>query len=184
MVLLGHSYGGFLALDYAVRYPGSLSHLILIGTAPAVDYWDELRANMRRRGATDAMIASFEPGGWSTDEGLRRNIGEIGWLNFARGHEQLAESVLRHTIYRAAARETCFALARTFDATARLKEIAVPTLIVVGAEDVFTPPFQAARLHAGIAGSTLVRVEGSGHFVYVERPEVFFPAVRGWLARN
>jgi proline iminopeptidase len=38
MVLLGHSYGGFLALDYAVRYPDLLSHLILVSTAPAVDY--------------------------------------------------------------------------------------------------------------------------------------------------
>jgi pimeloyl-ACP methyl ester carboxylesterase len=129
------------------------------------------------------MIASFEPGGWPTDEGLRRNIRKIGWLNFAPGHEHLADAVFRHTVYRAAARETCFQLVRTYNVTSRLKEITVPTLIVVGAEDVFTPPSQAARLHAGIPDSELVQVQGSGHFVSVERPEIFFPAVRGWLAR-
>lgn len=50
IVLFDHSYGGFLAPEYALRYPGSLSHLILADTAPAVDYWDELHANMRNRG--------------------------------------------------------------------------------------------------------------------------------------
>ena len=185
IVLLGHSYGGFLALEYALRYPDSLSHLILSSTAPAVDYWEELRANMRARGATEAMIASFEPGSWSTDEGLRKNIKEkVGWLNFGRGHEHLCEPVFRETIYSAAARERCFQLIRTYDVTTRLGEIRVPTLILVGAEDVFTPTSQAKRLHAGIQGSELVEIQGSGHFVYAECPDVFFPAVRSWLARH
>ncbi len=37
VALLGHSYGGFVALEYALRYPERLNLLILSGTAPAFD---------------------------------------------------------------------------------------------------------------------------------------------------
>jgi pimeloyl-ACP methyl ester carboxylesterase len=38
-------------LEYALRYPERLSHLILLDTAPTFDYWEEVKANARRKGA-------------------------------------------------------------------------------------------------------------------------------------
>lgn len=184
VLLLGHSYGGFIALDYALRYPESMSRLILISTAPAVDYWPEIRENMRRRGATAEMIESFESGSWPTDEELEAHVDLVGHLNFAAANEHLAREVTRETIYSAYARSAAFDLLQNYDVEPRLSEISVPTLVIVGREDVFTPMSQAQRLHDAIPGSELVVIEGAGHFNYAEQPEAFFSAVRSWLERH
>ena len=65
----------------------------------------------------------------------------------------------------------------------RLGEIRAPTLIVVGRDDVVTPPAQAERLHHAIPNSELVVLEHSGHLPYLEEPEAFFRIVRDWFAR-
>ncbi len=51
-----------------------------------------------------------------------------------------------------------------------LASIAVPTLVMVGDEDVATVPAKAERLHAAIPGSRLVTVPGAGHTSSVEQP--------------
>ena len=56
VAVLGHSYGGFIALEYALRYPDSVSHLILVDTAPVFDYGEEIMNNAIAKGATPAMI--------------------------------------------------------------------------------------------------------------------------------
>jgi proline iminopeptidase len=57
--VLGCSFGGFVALEYALRYPERISHLILLDTAPALDYSDEIEANARRKGATDEQLEAI-----------------------------------------------------------------------------------------------------------------------------
>lgn len=72
---------------------------------------------------------------------------------------------------------------QAYDVVARLPEIGVPTLIIVGRDDFICPPAQAERLHAGIPHSELLTFERSGHFPFLEEPAAFFDAVRGWLSR-
>jgi proline iminopeptidase len=64
VTVLGYSFGGFVALEYALRYPERISHLILLDTAPTLDYAEEIEANARRKGATreqlEALGASAE----------------------------------------------------------------------------------------------------------------------------
>jgi proline iminopeptidase len=184
VVVLGHSYGSFIALDYALRYSQQVSRLILISAAPAVDYWDQICANMKQRGATDGMIKSFQSGRWKDDRDVEQHFHLLGPLNFSRSKTNLAEQVFQHTIYCATAREAAFRLVRDYNLTARLGSVTAPTLIIVGREDVFTPPSQAERIHKGIPGPELLVFEKSGHSPYVEEPEAFFSAIRGWLART
>lgn len=181
IVLLGHSYGAFIALDYALRYPEHLSHLILISAAPAVDYWEEILRNMKARDATEEMLASFQAGRWADDAALERDFRVVMPLNFAPRNVRYAAPVLEHTIFSASAREVCYELLRDYDVAPRLEQIRVPALIMVGRQDVFTPLSQAQRVHTGIPGSTLTVFEESGHFPYVEEPDAFCAAVRRWL---
>src|SRR5439155_19360205 len=51
VAVLGHSYGGCVALQYALRYPRRLSHLFLVGTTAAWDYTDEIIAELQRLAA-------------------------------------------------------------------------------------------------------------------------------------
>ncbi|SEO52496.1 Pimeloyl-ACP methyl ester carboxylesterase [Actinacidiphila rubida] len=67
------------------------------------------------------------------------------------------------------------------DYTAMLPRIAVPTLVVVGSEDVFTPVADARFLHERIPGATLAVVEGAGHMPNLERPAEFDRALAGLL---
>jgi proline iminopeptidase len=71
-----------------------------------------------------------------------------------------------------------------YNVTARLGEIAVPTLITVGRDDFITPPSRAEIMHAGIPGSELVIFERSGHYPFVEEPEAFFAAAHDFLRRH
>ncbi len=64
-----------------------------------------------------------------------------------------------------------------------LEQLAVPTLIVVGDEDVLTPVDDSRRMHAAVKGSELVIVPQTGHLANLERPELFNDAVRAFLDR-
>jgi pimeloyl-ACP methyl ester carboxylesterase len=59
------------------------------------------------------------------------------------------------------------------DSSALLGTIDVPTLVVVGEEDVMTPPAEAERLREGIAGSRMVRITKAGHLSNLEQPRPF-----------
>src|SRR5687767_848005 len=59
------------------------------------------------------------------------------------------------------------------DATASLATIDVPTMIIVGEEDVLTPPRESRAMHTAIAGSRLEIIPGAGHVSNAERPAAF-----------
>lgn len=64
----------------------------------------------------------------------------------------------------------------------QLGRITVPTLIVVGAEDVATPPVKAERMHARIPGSKLVVIPGAGHISNIEQPDAVNAELEAFLA--
>jgi len=68
------------------------------------------------------------------------------------------------------------------DSTPMLSTIDVPTLIVVGGEDVVTPPRDARALHAAIPGSRIEVLQQAGHLSNVERPAAFNTVVTEFLA--
>jgi pimeloyl-ACP methyl ester carboxylesterase len=67
------------------------------------------------------------------------------------------------------------------DSDPLLPSIAVPTLVIVGAEDTMSPPSEALRMHAAIPGSTLVEIPGAGHLSNLEHPAAFTAAVSGFV---
>lgn len=70
------------------------------------------------------------------------------------------------------------------DAEEILEKIEVPTLIVAGTKDFFTPMSLAEEMHQRIQGSELVIVPGGSHYAPVEYPEVINPAVENFLSKN
>jgi pimeloyl-ACP methyl ester carboxylesterase len=69
------------------------------------------------------------------------------------------------------------------DSTPDLRRVAFPTLIIVGDEDVVTPPKDSESMHHAIAGSQLVVLPGTGHLSNLETPEAFSKALNGFLGR-
>lgn len=181
--VLGYSFGGFIALEYALRYPERISHLILLDTAPALDYGDEIEANARRKGATDEQLEALAAS--AEDEAESWRLWKLKEpLYFHTYDADLAERVMGRTLISVEAAEAGDAIIEDWDLTPRLGEISVPTLILVGKDDFICPPSQAKIMHEGIPDSKLAVFERSGHFTHVEEPEAFFDAVRGWLRRT
>ena len=70
-----------------------------------------------------------------------------------------------------------------FDRMAAIQNIAVPTLVVCGADDVVTPPKYAQYLSAQIPGAQLAMIPDAGHASYAEQPEALSQALTAFLDR-
>jgi proline iminopeptidase len=120
-----------------------------------------------------------------TDEAaFRQQIETLLPLYWRRFDADLGERILSSTVLSAEAAEAGGALAEGWSVVPRLGEISAPRLVLVGRDDFICPPSQARIMHERIPNSELVVFEQSGHFPYIEEPEAFFDAVRGWLQRT
>jgi proline iminopeptidase len=180
VAVLGHSYGGFVALEYALRYSERLGRLILLGTSPAFGHGEEVGANARRKGATQEQLEALEATPRDNKEAWRQ-WKTIEPLYFRDYDAELAERVMGRTIVSSYAGEAGDAILEGWDVTPRLGEIGAPTLILVGRDDFVCPPSRAEIIRERIPNSELVVLEQSGHFAHAEEPAAFFEAVRRWL---
>jgi proline iminopeptidase len=185
VVVIGHSYGGFLALEMAVRYPQRLSRLILVDTAPASPsrYADEIMRAARRQGATREMLAILQEEDPTDDASMRRQLRAVWPLYWRTSRSELSRYLMDKCIISVAGLARQGEL-QAFDMTPRLGEIEIPTLILVGRYDFIAPPCQAERLHTGIAHSELVVFGESGHFPFAEEAKSSAAAYGAGLARH
>ena len=126
-------------MEYALRYPERLSHLILFDTTPGGDYWEEVKANARRKGATPEQLDALEVSA-DNEEEFWRLFKLIEPLYFHTYVADLAERVLGRTIFSVEAAQTGDAIQEGWDLTPRLSEIFAPRLILVGRDDFICPP--------------------------------------------
>lgn len=161
--LAGFSFGGYISLELMKRRPEKVRALALVDTRASADddtgraKRDETIAVVREKGVqpvVDAMPAKL-----LSAESLRRaDLLERVQRMIARQKPETVEADL------AAMRDRP-------DSTALLREIAVPTVVVVGSEDALTPPADAQSMADAIPGARLVTVPASGHLTPMERPK-------------
>jgi proline iminopeptidase len=185
MVLLGHSFGSYIALTYALRYPHRLDGLIICSGAPALDYPAVMTMNAAARSTPQQLevFARLMSGPSASDEDWRRDWTAILPIYFHAFDPAIGAAMDANTIYSAAAYNhglvQCLPL---YNVTSRLGEIRVPTLLVSGRHDWISPPKQGGeRLRDGIPGAQLEIFEKSGHFPFIEENERFLARVRAFL---
>ena len=186
IILFGHSYGSFLAQEYALRYGDRLDGLILCATAPVIDYMDVIQANAAARGTPDQLTALGEAFGrpMADDADFRSIWLRLAPLYYKRYDPEVDAAIDATTVYSAAAwnhvNVNCLP---QFNTLPRLGEITAPTLVLSGAEDWITPPAQGERIRAGIPNAELVVFQESGHWPFIEEPERFKQVIRDWIDR-
>jgi proline iminopeptidase len=185
ITLFGHSYGGFLAMEYALRHQDRLDGLILSCTAPALDYPEVVFANAAERG-TPEQVAELEAGlgdPTSDDAELRRMLGHIMPFYFHRFDPEVTAAIDAATVYSGPAFRHAFTQCiPAYDVTGQLAGVQTPTLVIAGRHDWITPPAQGAeRIHAELPNSDLLIFEESGHFPFIEEHDAFITSVAEWI---
>ena len=172
LVPIGCSMGGYLAFELWRRAPQRIRGLVLADTKAGAD-------GPEARAGREASIRVLR------DEGF-----EAFWAGLAP--KLFAAAVAPDVVARArslAAEQPVDALVATLralrdrpDSNATLATIDVPVLVLVGEEDVQTPPEESEHIAAGVASARLVRIPGAGHLSPLEAPEAFATAVTEFLA--
>jgi 3-oxoadipate enol-lactonase len=174
VILGGLSMGGYIAFAFARKYPDRLAGLILADTRAEPDD-DAAKANR------DKMIglAATSPASAIIEQMLSKLLGSTTHAH----RPELVEQVRRiGSAQRPAGIIAALqGLRNRPDSRPTLGEIRVPTLILVGREDVLTPPSMAESMAAGIAGSELVVLDEAGHLSSMEQPAAFNDAVRKFV---
>lgn len=183
VVLFGHSYGGFIALEYALRHPQSVSGLILVGSAARFDPASpDLVRRLAERGlapALERLIASPV----DDHESLRRFLSEARTLYYPALAPAEAQAAIDRIVLDKPTYLRSLEILAGWDIGERLGEIRAPTLILHGSDDAIVTLEDAERLQRGIPGAECIVLEGCGHLPFADRPEEFVAAVRGWLRR-
>ena len=184
--VFGHSYGGFLAQEYALAYPERVAGLILCSTFPAMDFAEAVVERAQARATPEQFQALLSGMGTPApdDKAWRDFMLAVLPLYCPGGVPASLQECFAGMHYRAAAfNRGSFGCLPHFNTTTQLTEITAPTLVLGGRGDLYPVEPTAERLHAGIPRSELVLFEKSGHFPFAEEPERFAAVARDWISR-
>ncbi|WP_221348444.1 alpha/beta fold hydrolase [Streptomyces beigongshangae] len=172
-VLGGLSMGGQIAMEFHRLFPGRVRGLLLADTSPAA----ETPAGRKSRNATADRLLREGMAGYA-EEVLYGMVAPYARPEVAAHVHRMmtgtppegAAAALRGRAERPDYREL-------------LTRVGVPTLVVVGEDDGFTPVAEAQAMHEALPDSVLRVVRGAAHLPNLERPADFNEAVAGLLAR-
>ncbi len=163
-ILAGHSMGGALAQLYALQNPDKLSGIVLIATGAKLRVADMV---------FDLLDNDFE--------------GYLGAFEEFMFHRNTSRKLVEASIVEV---RKCpvpvirrdFELCNAFNVMGRLKGIQIPTLIIVGAQDVMTPLKYSQYLHNQIETSKLLVIENAGHSVMLEQSSKVNQEILSWAS--
>jgi len=171
-IVLGNGYGGFVALQMAIRHPGIASRLILADCGAAF--------SESGREAFRNMAAASKARGLQaiTDVAMRRLFAP----EFQAQHPDLMgdrrEAFLRSDP--AVIQAACAALAE-LDLRPQLSQVKVPVLVLVGEHDEATPPPMSRELAALLPDARLKIITGCAHVPQLQSPELFLDAIGDFM---
>lgn len=185
IILIGGSFGGMIALTYAVRHPQGLSHLVLRGTAPSHHHEAEAIANFQARlgkapSASLRMVEKIFSDAVVDDIELRLIWLALQPLYFERFDPDQALELTRQMHLHAETHNALFK-EKSYDLRDRLVDIEVPALVVVGAEDWICPPSQSRLIAERMPRAELFEVQGANHAVHIEANHEVIGRIRRFL---
>jgi proline iminopeptidase len=190
-IVMGWSHGGMVAMQFAFTYPDSLSKLILVDTSA---YFGEFLSDVE--GAVQefknepwfekslAALKAEWAGEYQTDEDMARLWAEEMKFYFKQ-FDARAEAYHGRTkdlpVHVPPLKTFNDKEAATMDLRPQLKNISVPTLVIVGRHDFITNVAMAEEMIKHIPNARLKIFEDSGHFALVEEPAKFYRVIKEFV---
>lgn len=199
IAVLGHSWGGLLAAEYAIRHPDRVSHLILMNSAPLshrsfLSFRSDLRESRTPRDLEEMQRLTSTPEFQQGDIGVERDFYRLHFKPATRDARLLEEIVSRIRVHFTS--ETLL-LARAieerlyddtwvspgYDLLPALSRLNTPMLVLHGAND-FIPVVVAKEVAASPPRARLTVVEGCGHFAFAEKPDEVMKTVAEFVTKT
>lgn len=177
VVVGGTSMGGYTAMAFCRRHAGRVAGLALIDTKASADTESaaagrlEMAERMEQTDSTGPLLASVFPKllGHTTTKARVQVVAQVeGWVRDAPV---------------AAAAYAQRAMSARPDSMATLHQMEVPSLVVVGDEDVLSPPSDAEEMAQALPDCELVRIPDVGHLTPVEAPRAVADSLARLVAR-
>lgn len=189
--LLGHSWGGWLALQYILdRQPAQLVSLVAASTCASIPMFATTTRRLKQQlpEETQRILDHHEAAGTTDDPAyfeasmayitrwlIRCEIPDYVFAAKAAENEQVS-AIMQGPEWNVTGR------LRDWDVTSRLGEVGLPTLVTSGRFDEMTPEL-VRTLAEGLPNSTWTVFEHSAHMAHIEETEAYLAAVRAHLAR-
>ena len=177
--IVGASFGGFVAQEFALKYPSMTRKLVLCCTSfggpnHVVPTPETLLALASTKGLNSEermrqnLLLAFSP------DYVRTQVAEVDQVVQLRAANEVPEHVYLSQLQ----------AAMSFNAESRVEQIDAPTLVLSGDADVIVPVENALNLAAKIPGAELRIVEGGSHTFFIERAAEFNRLVSEFLSRG
>lgn len=188
--ILGHSWGTMLAVDYMLTKPAGVHALVLSSPALSIPMWEHDADSLKRLmpDSTQEKIRRHEQDGTFDSPEYQSAMNEFYGRFVARKTPMSADAEssfagLAMPVYGYMEGPSEFTITGTlkgYDATPRLHELGVPTLVTAGEFDEAVPT-TAAYFASLIPGAKFARISNSGHLTMHDNPDEYLAEVRAFL---
>jgi proline iminopeptidase len=177
--LLGHSFGGYLAIAYTARYPQQIRALVFIDSAAPklgdvkqlmpdvfpdrIEAWRAKRATLGKN-VSAADVAMFQ---------RMEFVDEVAMNEFLQAVSQHRSNMdVNNTLRKDMANRNYWP---------QVHQFRQPSLVIHGRFDAVIAPSDSWKLHRALPGSTFAIIEAAGHLPHIERPDAFLAVVTPFL---